>query len=187
MAFCSNCGTQLDEGAKFCANCGTVLGAAPGGTALGQTANSYAAPPVQPAAPPQFNPYAPPRAACQNTVQPAPNPFECFGMAWTNYAVFSGRTRRAEFWWFYLFNLLIGFVLLIIDGQAGFMITQNIGVLSGLYYLTALVPGLALGWRRMHDVDKAGPYYLIPFYDLVLAATAGTQGPNRFGADPKQA
>jgi uncharacterized membrane protein YhaH (DUF805 family) len=52
--------------------------------------------------------------------------------------------------------------------------------------LAALIPGLALAFRRMHDVDKAGPFYFIPVYDLILAATGGTVGPNRFGPDPKQ-
>ena len=69
----------------------------------------------------------------------------------------------------------IGFV----EGMVG---TTFLGL---IYSLAVLIPGIAVGVRRMHDVDKSGWFLLIPFYNLYLAVTEGTQGANRFGPDPK--
>jgi len=57
------------------------------------------------------------------------------------YAVFSGRARRKEYWYFFLFNLLITIVLLVIDGMAGTLIAEGgIGLLSSIYGLAVLIP-----------------------------------------------
>lgn len=98
-----------------------------------------------------------------------------------NYATFSGRAHRSEYWYFVLFNLIIAVVL----GVVGGVIKTTI--LSNLYSLAVLIPGIAVGVRRMHDVGKSGWFLLVPIYNLVLACTAGTQGDNAYGADPKQA
>ncbi len=58
--------------------------------------------------------------------------------------------------------------------------------LANLYSLVVLLPGIAVGVRRMHDVNKSGWYLLIPLYNLILACTPGTVGPNEYGADPKE-
>jgi uncharacterized membrane protein YhaH (DUF805 family) len=60
----------------------------------------------------------------------------------------------------------------------------NIEYLNLIYSLAVLVPGIAVGVRRMHDVDKSGWYLLIPIYNLILACTPGTDGTNQYGADP---
>jgi len=98
-----------------------------------------------------------------------------------NYAKFDGRATRSEFWYFVLFNVLISIVLGFVGGLV------HLGFLGSLYYLAVLVPSIAVGVRRMHDVDKAGWFIIIPIYDLILAAGAGTAGPNSFGADPQAA
>jgi uncharacterized membrane protein YhaH (DUF805 family) len=95
------------------------------------------------------------------------------------YAVFSGRARRSEYWYFFLFNSIISFVLGIVAGLMG------APFLSTIYTLVVLIPGIAVGVRRMHDVGKSGWYILIPFYNLILACTEGTIGDNEYGADPK--
>jgi len=105
----------------------------------------------------------------------------------SKYATFSGRSRRSEYWWFYLFYTLVVIAGVIIDAVLG---TDPI-----LYVLTALglfVPTLAAAIRRLHDIDKSGWWYLVGFIPLVgfiilivWGCKDGTRGPNRFGADPK--
>lgn len=104
------------------------------------------------------------------------------------YATFSGRARRKEYWMFYLTNLIvalaIGFIFGFIEGMTG---NHAVGELAQLYSLAVLVPTIAVGVRRMHDVDRSGWWVIVPIANLVFACTAGTRGENRFGADPKAA
>lgn len=58
-------------------------------------------------------------------------------------------------------------------------------LLSTIVMLGFLVPNIAVGVRRMHDVGKSGWFILIPIYNLVLAVTEGQKGDNQYGADPK--
>lgn len=119
------------------------------------------------------------------------------------YADFTGRARRSEFWWFYLASTLavlavyvVGLVLAGIAGAVSDTAGSIVGVLFLIVYLALalalFVPFLAVSARRLHDTDKSGWFYLlglIPFVGgiimIVLWATEGTAGPNRFGASPK--
>ena len=96
------------------------------------------------------------------------------------YSIFSGRARRSEYWYFVLFNSLIVIALEL------FGVYLNSPILAAVYNLAVLVPSLAVAVRRMHDVNKSGWFILIPFYNLVLACTDGTVGPNKYGPDPKR-
>jgi uncharacterized membrane protein YhaH (DUF805 family) len=100
---------------------------------------------------------------------------ENYFKGWKNYANFSGRARRAEYWGFWLGNGLA-------TGLLG-LISDN---LSGLYTLVAFVPLISCGVRRMHDVGKSGWFLLIPIYNFILAVTEGEKGSNEYGDDPKQ-
>jgi uncharacterized membrane protein YhaH (DUF805 family) len=95
------------------------------------------------------------------------------------YAVFTGRSRRAEYWYFFLFNVIVGAVFGFIGGLINFPLLGNLASLA------LLVPGIAVGVRRMHDVGKSGWFLLIPIYNLILACTAGVSGQNEYGPDPK--
>ncbi|AEV97040.1 cytochrome [Niastella koreensis] len=95
------------------------------------------------------------------------------------YAVFNGRARRSEYWYFVLFNLIISIVLAV--GTAAI----RMPFLYSVYSLAVMLPSLAVAVRRMHDVNKSGWYILIPIYNLILACTEGTSGPNSYGDDPK--
>lgn len=97
------------------------------------------------------------------------------------YAVFEGRARRSEYWYFILFNTLISYGLGIIDFITGF----EIGFLQLGYGLGVLIPSIAVAVRRMHDVGKSGWFILIPIYNLILAVTEGDMGENQYGPDPK--
>jgi uncharacterized membrane protein YhaH (DUF805 family) len=111
------------------------------------------------------------------------------------YAVFSGRSRRTEFWYFVLFNIIVTIVLSLIDTLLGtFNILRGVGLLSGIYGLAVLIPTLAVIVRRLHDVDRSGWWILIGLIPLIGAIvllvfelTPGTPGSNRYGPDPKQA
>lgn len=108
-----------------------------------------------------------------------------------NYANFSGRARRSEYWYYTLFNIIIGIVLRIIDTYVIGM--DEIGVLGLIYSLAVLIPGLAVSVRRLHDVGKSGWFLLIvlipligAIWLLVLFCTEGNNGPNQYGEDPKR-
>ena len=93
---------------------------------------------------------------------------------------------------FTLFNIIVSFVLGIIDGLGGLMTESGIGMLGLLYTLAVLLPSIAVGVRRLHDIDKSGWWLLLVFIPLigaivllVFAVMEGTRGSNRFGEDPK--
>jgi uncharacterized membrane protein YhaH (DUF805 family) len=106
--------------------------------------------------------------------------------AMKKYAVFSGRARRKEYWMFALMNLLIAFVLGIVEGILGIASNSDESVLGTVYILATLIPAIAVGVRRMHDTDHSGWWLLVPIVNLIFAVQAGQQGPNRFGPDPKE-
>ena len=91
------------------------------------------------------------------------------------YATFTGRATRSEFWFFFLFTLVVQ------------LVANAIGIAAGseaiiwLVYLVFFIPSISVTVRRMHDVDKSGWFQLIPIYSFILSVTAGTSGSNRFG------
>lgn len=102
-----------------------------------------------------------------------------------HYADFTGRASRQQYWMYFLFNLVIGGVIALIDlGLTG-------GFISALYGLAVLVPGLALGARRLHDTNKSGWLQLIGLIPIVgaiilivLFAQPGDPATNNYGAPP---
>ena len=109
------------------------------------------------------------------------------------YAVFKGRARRKEYWFFILFNLIASVVLTVIDFMTGLLDAElGIGLLSGLYSLAVLIPSLAVTVRRLHDTDRSGWWLLLGLVPLLGAIVLlvfmlldGTPGDNRHGASPK--
>jgi uncharacterized membrane protein YhaH (DUF805 family) len=121
------------------------------------------------------------------------------------YAEFSGRSRRKEYWMWFLFLIIVTVVTTYLDillglgGSAtgtqsggGVSFNVNFGLLTILFMLAVLVPNLAVGARRLHDLDKSGWLLLIgliPFfgwlYLLFQFAQPGQSGPNQYGPDPK--
>ena len=100
------------------------------------------------------------------------------------YAVFHGRARRKEYWMFFLFNLIIALVLGMIEGILAINSNTTQSVLADFYQLAVLLPSIAVGIRRMHDVNKSGWFILVPIYNLILAIKQGDAEENRFGPDP---
>ena len=102
-----------------------------------------------------------------------------------NYANFSGRARRSEYWFFFLFYLLAYVVASIVDAVIG------VPVVTLVVALGLLVPSLAVGVRRLHDIGKSGWFLLVGLIPLVgsiiLIVWACTDGEvdNRYGPNPK--
>ncbi|MEU0136765.1 DUF805 domain-containing protein [Streptomyces sp. NPDC006296] len=105
-----------------------------------------------------------------------------------NYAGFSGRARRKEYWMFVLFNFIAAAVLyalgLAIDSQIPYLI----------YVLAVLIPALAVVVRRLHDTGRSGWWILIGLVPLVggivllvFMCIEGVREPNEYGANPKLA
>lgn len=111
-----------------------------------------------------------------------------------NYAGFSKRARRKEYWMFVLFNMIFAFVAAIIDNVVGTASPElGYGVFYGLYSLAMFIPGLAVTVRRLHDVGKSGWMYFIIFIPiigviwlLVLLVTDSYSGENQYGQNPKE-
>lgn len=102
------------------------------------------------------------------------------------YATFSGRARRAEYWWFALFNLIASLVLGFIDGAL-----FGGQVLGTIYSLAILIPSIAVGARRLHDIGRSGWWLLIGLIPLIGALVLlwwfiqpSQEGSNQFGPDP---
>ncbi|NBR13264.1 MAG: DUF805 domain-containing protein [Flavobacteriales bacterium] len=93
-----------------------------------------------------------------------------------SYADFSGRSRRKEYWMFFLFNLLISIILSIIDIVLGLdnisflggTVFRNNGIIGSIYSLLVFIPSLAVGVRRLHDTNRSGWFLLLPFSPFLL-------------------
>lgn len=112
-----------------------------------------------------------------------------------NYATFSGRARRKEYWMFFLISALISIVLTLLDILLGtYSMKYEAGLFSGLYSLLILIPSIAVVVRRLHDTDRSGWWILISLIPLigvivlfVFICLDSQPGTNRFGANPKEA
>lgn len=118
--------------------------------------------------------------------------------------VIRGRAQRSEFWWFFLAQQIVIYVISIIvsiftlfvsllnlnedDMELGLIL---IVVILCLIFLTLIIPAVTSGVRRLHDINCSGWWILlalIPYLGsialLIMLAIPGTKGDNRFGPDP---
>ncbi len=109
-----------------------------------------------------------------------------------NYANFTGRARRKEYWSFQLVVFIISILLTLIDIFALGAEMGELRILSTLFSLATIIPSLGLVVRRLHDVGKSGWFFfivLIPvigaIWLLVLFFTDGESGVNKWGPNPK--
>ena len=104
------------------------------------------------------------------------------------YATFTGRGSRSEFWWFYLFTVLVAWAASIVGAVTGG--EQMASVMSLLVNLALMIPGIAASARRLHDTDRSGWWLLISLTIIgiivliVFWAQESQQGTNRFGEQP---
>jgi uncharacterized membrane protein YhaH (DUF805 family) len=120
-----------------------------------------------------------------------------FSLALSRYADFSGRSRRAEYWFFALISTLILVVLSLVDYAMGWMYVvdglEN-GVLSTIALFALLVPALSVGARRLHDIGRSGWWQLLMLLPVVgyivlvfFWVRDGQAGQNLYGNNPKLA
>ncbi|MBO6183503.1 MAG: DUF805 domain-containing protein [Chryseobacterium sp.] len=111
------------------------------------------------------------------------------------YADFSGRARRTEYWMYLLFNMIFLIVATILDNVLGLKFNSEspYGFIYLIYSIAVFIPGLAVFVRRMHDIDKSGWWFFIAFIPIVgaiwliiLCAIEGTPGTNEYGVNPKE-
>lgn len=109
------------------------------------------------------------------------NPFEWYVEVLKKYTVFTGRSHRAEFWWFVLFNIIISVVL-----------SWIWEFLGSLYGLAVLLPAIGVGIRRLHDTGRTGWWLLLGFIPvigpivlIIFFAMDSEPGENQYGPNPK--
>ena len=115
---------------------------------------------------------------------------EAISSAFSKYADFSGRARRSEYWFFFLFQIFVSIAITIV----GSLISADAAnYLNWIFSLATLVPNLSMSWRRLHDIGKSGAFYffvLIPIVGwiilLVWYCTDSQPGDNAYGPNPKE-
>ncbi|MFJ4074752.1 DUF805 domain-containing protein [Curtobacterium sp. NPDC089991] len=129
---------------------------------------------------------------------------DAFTRFFKKYARFDGRASRSEYWYWILANAIVtlvlygGFIAGIISWSVSASTTDEYGytqtegappawifillVLYGLWWLATLIPNIALGWRRVHDANLAGPLWLIGMFVGIAAIVFGCLPPNPAGA-----
>ena len=106
---------------------------------------------------------------------------------------FSGRSRRKEFWLFVLFTTLISIALSFVDAIAGLELTEDLGVLGGLFSLLIIIPSISVTVRRLHDIGRSGWWFLLAFVPIIGWITLfifnlldSQSGTNAYGPSPKE-
>ena len=131
--FCPSCGTAVAEENKICPNCGTVLNI--------QQPNGF-----------DYNP--------EVSVSPKKVTFgEAIKLFFVNYTNFCGRATVAEYWYVFLFNIIIGTAVSFIPSVGA--------AISTIYAIATFIPGLALAVRRLNDTGKSWKYLFISLIPVV--------------------
>ena len=109
-----------------------------------------------------------------------------------NYANFSGRAQRAEYWWYALINSIVITVIHYVDLLIGTtMDWQQLGIIGAIYALAVIIPGLAVSTRRLHDIGKSGWLLLLALTGIGIIplflwhVSDSTPGDNQYGPNPK--
>ena len=101
-------------------------------------------------------------------------------LALQNFADFSRRATRKEYWYFVLFNVIFAYAIL---GIGMLAIGEDLGMGPySIYVLGVLIPSVAVGVRRMHDAGKSGWFILVPVYNFILAVSPSDPNVNKWGA-----
>jgi uncharacterized membrane protein YhaH (DUF805 family) len=117
------------------------------------------------------------------------NFFQAIRSGYAKYANFSGRARRAEYWYFTLLAFGLSTALQLVTKGKPF--ESSLGIVLWLITASVVLPSVAVTARRLHDIGKSAWWMLlgaIPIIGalilLVWMVARGTGGPNRYGPDP---
>lgn len=150
--FCPKCGKENSDGMKFCASCGTNIEIVAGSKHITPSASGVGDPMT-------FG--------------------KSISTCFSKFFDFSGRASRPEYWWFYLFTLLVGW---------GSMLVDRTQVLSTLVNLVFLFPVLSAGARRLHDTNRSGWWQLLYITIIgiipvvIWMASKGSDQENQYGS-----
>jgi uncharacterized membrane protein YhaH (DUF805 family) len=107
------------------------------------------------------------------------------------YADFSGRARRSEFWYFVVWTILVSIVASVLDFILDTRWGSKTGLVETVAGLALILPSLAVGARRLHDISRSAWWLLlllIPFVGaliLLVLAIFDSAGDNQYGPSPK--
>ncbi|MGD9920438.1 MAG: DUF805 domain-containing protein [Pseudorhodoplanes sp.] len=113
---------------------------------------------------------------------------EAIQSGFQNYANFKGRAQRSAFWFWNLFAFIVYVVATLLDQYM--LDYDGPGPIYGLCALALIIPSLAVGARRLHDIDRTGWWQLLSLTVvgtivlIVWWVSRGQPGPNRFGPNP---
>ncbi|MBE1275266.1 DUF805 domain-containing protein [Enterovibrio baiacu] len=114
--------------------------------------------------------------------------------AFLNYAKFSGRARRREYWGFFFFqNVVLALCFMIDIAESGINHFQVVDLqATALWVALTIIPAISVTVRRFHDINRSGWWWLIivvpligSLIVLIFTLLRGTKGTNRYGCDPK--
>ena len=199
--FCKRCGSKLKEGTRFCVTCGASLTDDNGPVTqnskkdMGNTIGVYGEIPenneetfgvrdaeqIQQMDEVTIGPLSSVNTSCTNEVNTPSNKvgfIKAVSLFFSNYFNFKGRASESEYWWAFLFNTMIIFLLL----PSLILFTTR----GSIFILALLIPNISLAVRRLHDVGKSGVWYLIGFVPIVgpifllIQFLKGSDGNNRW-------
>ena len=110
------------------------------------------------------------------------------------YATFSGRARRSEYWWWYLFDTNVYVIGAILDRAIGLTYSDlsiGGGWIATIAFIVFFIPNLAVAVRRLHDTGRTGWWLLIGlvpvigFFVLLYFFVLDSENDNQYGPDPK--
>ncbi|MFZ2969623.1 MAG: DUF805 domain-containing protein [Minisyncoccia bacterium] len=188
--YCSNCGKPIFAEDKFCGSCGAKInysfseenaesvGNNPPRTEKEQFAKTNSANKQDNGQVKYEN--------IDNTEEQSS--FDYYNQVLCKYSDFNGRSTRAEYWYFMLYNIIIAILIAFF----GAIIGDEEGVLYILYLFIMLIPHWAVSVRRLHDIGKSGWIFLVGFIPLIgflwlliLFTTDSESGVNKYGPNPK--
>lgn len=110
-----------------------------------------------------------------------------------NYATFSGRATRSEYWYFTLISVLISIIITIFDGMIGtYDDVSGFGMFSSIFSLALFIPSLAVLVRRLHDTNRSGWWFfivLIPIIGIIVLIVflcLDSKEDNKYGINQKK-
>jgi len=108
------------------------------------------------------------------------------------YVGFTGRARRSEYWWFFLFGILVSIVTGLLDAMLGTMNDDtNVGLIGTIASLALILPSIAVAIRRLHDTSRSGWWILIGLIPivgwivLIVFYVQDSHPDNKYGPSPK--
>ena len=152
MSYCTNCGTDLASGVRYCVSCGTAVNPEISSSSGEASAGMN-------------------DSASQTPAAGMMSPVGSIRTCLSKYVDFSSRATRAEYWWWFLFTFVGSNVVSVVMHPA----------VSLILFVGLFLPGTAVGFRRMHDVDRSGWWLLVPIVNIVFLAKRGSPGTNSYG------